>query len=65
LFYTVVISGLSHCGRDTELGNSVVRIFEPKRVEVMEGWTKLDNVELHTSYHSPDSIRVIRKRKNK
>lgn len=31
----------------------------------MEGWTKLDNVELHTSYHSPDSIRVIRKRKNK
>jgi hypothetical protein len=40
-----------------ELENSVLRIFEPKRVEVMEGWTKLDNVELHTSYPSPDIIR--------
>jgi hypothetical protein len=32
------------------------RIFEPKRDEVMRGWRKLHNQELHDLYSSPSII---------
>jgi hypothetical protein len=36
------------------------RIFGPKRDEVMIGWKKLHNEELHNSYSSPHITRVIK-----
>jgi hypothetical protein len=39
------------------------RIFGPKRVEVMEGWRKLHNEELHNLYSSPSIIRIIKSRR--
>jgi hypothetical protein len=39
------------------------RIFEPKRDEVMGGWRKLHNEELHNVYSSPSIIRIIRSRR--
>jgi hypothetical protein len=40
--------------------NRVLRgIFGPKREEVAGGWRRLHNEELHNSYASPDTIRVI------
>jgi hypothetical protein len=38
------------------------RIFGPKNVEVMEGWRKLHNDELHNLYSSPSIIRMIKLR---
>jgi hypothetical protein len=38
------------------------RIFVPKRDEVMGGWRKLHNEELHNLYHSPRKIRIKSKR---
>jgi len=38
---------------------SLRRIFEPKREEVVGGWTKLHNEELHNLYAS----RVIKPRR--
>jgi hypothetical protein len=38
------------------------RIFGPKRDEVMGGWRKLYNEELHGLYSSPSIIRVIKAR---
>jgi hypothetical protein len=32
--------------------NRLLRIFEPKREEVMRGWGKLHNEELHNLYSS-------------
>jgi hypothetical protein len=43
--------------------NSVLRIFGPKRDEVTEGWSKLQNVELHNLYSSPNIIRMIKSRR--
>jgi len=41
--------------------NRVPRIiFGPKREEVMGGWRRLHNEELHDTYTSPDIIRVIK-----
>jgi hypothetical protein len=40
--------------------NRVQRILGPKREEVEGGWRKLHNEELHTSYVSPNIIRVIK-----
>jgi hypothetical protein len=37
------------------------RIFGPKRQEVIGGWRKLHNEQLHNLYSSP-SIRVIKSR---
>jgi hypothetical protein len=34
------------------------RIFGPKRDEVIGGWRKLHNEELHNSYSSPSIIRI-------
>jgi hypothetical protein len=39
------------------------RIFGPKRDEVMEGWRKLHNEELHNLYSSPSIIRMIKSRR--
>jgi hypothetical protein len=36
------------------------RIFGPKRDEVMGGWRKLHNEELHNMYSSPSIIRIIK-----
>jgi hypothetical protein len=36
------------------------RKFEPKRDEVMGGWRKLQNKELHDLYSLPDIIRMIK-----
>jgi hypothetical protein len=36
------------------------RIFGPKRVEVIGGWSKLHNEDLHNLYSSPSMIRTIK-----
>jgi hypothetical protein len=38
------------------------RIFGPKRDEVMGGWRKLHNEELHDLYSFPSKIRMIKSR---
>jgi hypothetical protein len=45
-------------------GNRVLRrLFGPKRDEVMGGWRKLHNEELHNSYSSPNTIRMKKSRR--
>jgi hypothetical protein len=39
------------------------RILELKRDEVMGGWRKLHNEELHDLYSSPSIIRIIKFRR--
>jgi hypothetical protein len=39
------------------------RIFGPNRDEVMGGWRKLHNEELHDLYSSPSIMRIIKSRK--
>jgi hypothetical protein len=39
------------------------RIFGLKRDEVMSGWRKLHNEELHNLYSSPSIIRMIKSRR--
>jgi hypothetical protein len=39
------------------------RTFGPKRDEVIGGWRKVHNEELHNLYSSPNIIRMIRLRK--
>jgi hypothetical protein len=42
-------------------GNRVLRrIFGPKREEVVGGWRRLHNEELHNLYASPNNIRVMK-----
>jgi hypothetical protein len=36
------------------------RIFGPKRDEMVGGWRKLHNEELHNLYFPPDMIRLIK-----
>jgi hypothetical protein len=36
------------------------RIFGPKRDEIVGGWRKLHNEELHNLYSSPNIIRTIK-----
>jgi hypothetical protein len=44
--------------------NTVLRrIFGPKSEEVVRGWRRLHNEELHNLYASPNIIRVIQSRK--
>jgi hypothetical protein len=38
------------------------RKLEPKNEEVIKGWRKLHNKDLHNLYFSPDMIRVIKPR---
>jgi hypothetical protein len=39
------------------------KIFGPKRNEVIGGWRKLQNEELHNLYSSPSIIRIINSRR--
>jgi hypothetical protein len=39
------------------------RIFEPKMGEMVEGWRKLYNEELHNKYSSSNIIRIIKLRR--
>jgi hypothetical protein len=58
--------GLSHYGKNIlrVFENRVLgRIFGPKRDEVIGGWRKLHNKELHGLYSSPSIIRVIKARR--
>jgi hypothetical protein len=48
--------------RLTVFENKVLRIFGPKRDEVMGGWRKLHNEELRDLYSSPSIIRIIKSR---
>jgi hypothetical protein len=43
--------------------NMMLRIFGPKRGEVIGGWRKLRNEELHNLYSSPSIIRMIKSRR--
>jgi hypothetical protein len=43
--------------------NRVLRIFGPKRDEVMGNWRKLHNGELHNLYSSQNIIRMIKTRR--
>jgi hypothetical protein len=43
----------------------LMRIFGPKRDEVMGGWRKLHNEELCDLYSSPSIIRMIKSRRIK
>jgi hypothetical protein len=43
--------------------NRVLRIFQPKSDEVMGGWRKLHNEELHNLYSSPSTIMMIKSRR--
>jgi hypothetical protein len=38
----------------------VSRIFWPKREEILGGWRKLHNEELHNLHYSPSIIRIIK-----
>jgi hypothetical protein len=39
------------------------RVFGPKRDEVIGGWRKLHNEELHNLYFSPSIIKIIKSRR--
>jgi hypothetical protein len=39
------------------------RIFGPKGAEIRGGWEKLNNVELHNLYSSPNVIRMVKSRR--
>jgi hypothetical protein len=41
------------------------RISRPTRDEITGGWRKLRNEELHSSYSSPNKIRMIESRRMK
>jgi hypothetical protein len=45
--------------------NRVLRIFRPKRDEVMEEWRKLHNEEFRYLYSSPSIIRIIKSRRKR
>jgi hypothetical protein len=58
--------GIWHKRRNTLriLENRVLRrIFGPKRDEVMRGWRKLHNKELHNLYSLQSIIRMIKSRR--
>jgi hypothetical protein len=44
-------------------GRVLKRICQPKRDEVMGGWRKLHNEDLHNLYCSPSIIRMIKSRR--
>jgi hypothetical protein len=45
--------------------NRVLRIFGPRRDEVMGGWRKLHNEELHDLYCLPSIIRIMKSRRRR
>jgi hypothetical protein len=51
-------------GGERVFENKVLRrIFGPKRDEVMGGWSKLHNKELHDLYSPSSIIRIIKSRR--
>jgi hypothetical protein len=38
-------------------------VFEPERDELIGGWRKFQNEELHKLYSSPDIIRMMKSRR--
>jgi hypothetical protein len=40
--------------------NRVLRTFGPSKDELIKGWKKLHNEELHNLYSSPNMIRIIK-----
>jgi hypothetical protein len=44
---------------------ALTRIFKPTRDEVIGGWRKLHNEELHNLYSSTSTIRMIKLRRSK
>jgi hypothetical protein len=64
MMYVLNCIGLREEHRLRVLENRVLRrIFEPKRDEVMGGWRKLHNKELHDLYSSPSIITMIKSRR--
>jgi hypothetical protein len=57
-----VCNFISDVKRGTRL-RVLTRIFAPKRDEVMGGWRKLHNDELHNLYSLPSIIRTIKSRR--
>jgi hypothetical protein len=45
------------------VNRALKRIFRPKRDEIIGGWRKLHNKELHNLYSSPNIIRMIKSRR--
>jgi hypothetical protein len=43
--------------------NRGLRIFGPKWEEIIGGWRKLHNEELHNLYSSPSIIRIIKSKR--
>jgi hypothetical protein len=43
--------------------NRKLRIFGPKKDEVIRGWRKLHNKKLRDLYSSPNTIRMIKSRR--
>jgi hypothetical protein len=43
--------------------NRPLRIFAPKREELVGGWRRMHDEELHNLYTSPNIIRVIKSRR--
>jgi hypothetical protein len=41
-------------------GSLLRRVFGPKKDQMIRGWRKLNNEELHNSYSSPQIIRMIK-----
>jgi hypothetical protein len=46
-------------------GGNGFQIFGPKRDEVLGGWIKLHNEELHNLYCSPSIIRIAKSRRTR
>lgn len=44
----------------TVFGNSVLKTFEPKGEELIEGWRKIHSKEFYKLRSSPNNIRMIR-----
>jgi hypothetical protein len=41
------------------------RIFGPKREEIIGGWRRVHNEELHNFYFSPNIIKIIKSRRTR
>jgi hypothetical protein len=60
---TVVLHGCETLSLTLREDNRLRKIFGPKRDEVIGGWRKLHNEELHNLYCSPSLIRIIKSRR--